>query len=1196
MPDNQVSVQKQASESKNTQKSEGQATNASNSSAQNEQMTQDAAYDYSPLSAGSSETVRVIELQSRLDELGYDTNGVDGIYGSGTTGAVKAFQGDNGLPATGDADSVTLKVLYQKHTHRSTGALSEKFESPSGGIMAIGYDANGGTSYGRYQIASKVGTFATFVDFCKASAPDIASKFENSKPYNTGGTTGACPTMWKTIAESDPRLKTLEKNFITRDFFDGPIEQITDATCKNMILSYQTLKDVFWSTSVNHGQNIAATAMMWAYNAGISEEAFIANVYQWRKNRTANSQYKSSLWARYDTEKGLALEMISLEKSGAIPSTGLGTISMPQGGETQPKVESTQPEKAPDAGGSSNKTETKTTSEELIHTVVKGDSLWKIANDYGVEGGFTALAEYNGISVDAVIHVGDKIKIPGKTTTVEVPVETKKTETQTDTKPEPPEQTKPQPPSGGESSKLEGGSEGGSKNTETSGYIETSDASINAIQKQHPNGINVLFYGAVTKDSMGYSGYQNDSNNREFTAQANNGAKLGQTVGLDLSIGTANIANAYSSLKSLTMQLINTIKTRYQSAKPKDAPEYPEHLKIKDLSLYYHGYENGLNLPGEDMTKSNVADYVSSVRSGLRGDVGVQLFACSAANGEDSFAEKMAKELGDEGQVFGHTTAAHCTENINARVFNAQGQATNMVDVLFPDSWCQVEAKRIWGDNYSSGAYTALKGDLNTYYKRVCGDWNSSERKAFQNLYPETNGVGYYANYAIAGLLMFTEPEKMSAMMQQSWRIWALNNKKSSYSGYGTLASTFSDTSAEAVIESASTPKVEVPHSEPSAPKEAPQAEPPSSSGGGSATVTLTSDQISSAVSYNKKKNQSICTKIQKLVGSEPDGIFGPITVQAIANWQAAKSLEVDGKFGPKSKEQAEKDNWVWSSNVSQTVEGSDSGKSESKSESSSESSSESKSESNTTPPSPPSSSTPAILSDEAVQKAIKWTGDQGYTSDFIKQIEKTVGVAQDGKLDASDFQAIAAWQQAKGLDVDGKFGGKSIAAAGLSIPVECFKIPTQKQVRAGTSPYGPAGCSDRLKSVTLPYTMYSSGNAKSSIKVHKLIADRVYNIFKDALDYYGAEGIKKHHLDRFSGCYNNRNVKGTDRKSMHAWGIAIDIDGANNPNRVDTKGTDPLAQPEVGKFWDIVESYGGYSLGRHSNRDWMHFQFASWS
>ena len=64
---------------------------------------------------------------------------------------------------------------------------------------------------------------------------------------------------------------------------------------------------------------------------------------------------------------------------------------------------------------------------------------------------------------------------------------------------------------------------------------------------------------------------------------------------------------------------------------------------------------------------------------------------------------------------------------------------------------------------------------------------------------------------------------------------------------------------------------------------------------------TLSKSEISSAVSYNKKNNQSICKKIQNLVGATPDNAFGPKTVQAIANWQATKGLDPDGKFGPQS-------------------------------------------------------------------------------------------------------------------------------------------------------------------------------------------------------------------------------------------------------------------------------------------------------
>ncbi len=67
----------------------------------------------------------------------------------------------------------------------------------------------------------------------------------------------------------------------------------------------------------------------------------------------------------------------------------------------------------------------------------------------------------------------------------------------------------------------------------------------------------------------------------------------------------------------------------------------------------------------------------------------------------------------------------------------------------------------------------------------------------------------------------------------------------------------------------------------------------------------LSECQIRSAILFNKRTNQSICTKIQELVGVVPDGSFSKETILAIAAWQAKNSLEIDGKFGPKSKEKA---------------------------------------------------------------------------------------------------------------------------------------------------------------------------------------------------------------------------------------------------------------------------------------------------
>ena len=53
----------------------------------------------------------VIQLQTRLSELGYYTGSIDGIFGQGTYEAVRRFQQAKGLNADGIAGSATLTAL-----------------------------------------------------------------------------------------------------------------------------------------------------------------------------------------------------------------------------------------------------------------------------------------------------------------------------------------------------------------------------------------------------------------------------------------------------------------------------------------------------------------------------------------------------------------------------------------------------------------------------------------------------------------------------------------------------------------------------------------------------------------------------------------------------------------------------------------------------------------------------------------------------------------------------------------------------------------------------------------------------------------------------------------------------------------------------------------------------------------------------
>lgn len=64
----------------------------------------------------------VSTLQQRLKDLGYYTIRVDGIFGTGTQSAVRAFQINNGLPGTGVADSATQTLLFSSNAKANNGS------------------------------------------------------------------------------------------------------------------------------------------------------------------------------------------------------------------------------------------------------------------------------------------------------------------------------------------------------------------------------------------------------------------------------------------------------------------------------------------------------------------------------------------------------------------------------------------------------------------------------------------------------------------------------------------------------------------------------------------------------------------------------------------------------------------------------------------------------------------------------------------------------------------------------------------------------------------------------------------------------------------------------------------------------------------------------------------------------------------
>jgi hypothetical protein len=103
-------------------------------------------------------------------------------------------------------------------------------------------------------------------------------------------------------------------------------------------------------------------------------------------------------------------------------------------------------------------------------------------------------------------------------------------------------------------------------------------------------------------------------------------------------------------------------------------------------------------------------------------------------------------------------------------------------------------------------------------------------------------------------------------------------------------------------------------------------------------------------------------------------------------------------------------------------------------------------------------------------------------------------------------------------------------------------------------------------------------------------VADKLLAVFNDLLSHYGYDKIKELGIDLYGGCFNYRRMRNGSAWSMHAWGIAIDLDPARNTMK-ETKRTARFARPEYKPMIDIFYKHGFISLGREKDFDWMHFE-----
>lgn len=222
------------------------------------------------------------------------------------------------------SNNVTRTAKTRTRKSRSTeemgiGKLSARFESGGDGIAAIGYDRNGGTSYGKYQIASRVGSMASFLSFLDTEAPDLSKRLRQAGPANTGSRSGKMPSEWKAIAKEQPeRFEKLQEAYIHQTHYKPALDAIEQRTSLSSSSLSAAMREVIWSTAVQHGPAGAAKIFAQADNmSGNSENAsyerkLISNVYNLRAGQFGSStnQVRDAVRSRFRQEKQMALNML----------------------------------------------------------------------------------------------------------------------------------------------------------------------------------------------------------------------------------------------------------------------------------------------------------------------------------------------------------------------------------------------------------------------------------------------------------------------------------------------------------------------------------------------------------------------------------------------------------------------------------------------------------------------------------------------------------------------------------------------------------------------------------------------------------------------------------------------------------------------------------------------------------------------
>ncbi len=262
------------------------------------------------------------------------TLGIPGLSPKSNGGGSGRGGGGGTVDAPVPGDPEFVGPVQETLNDYEPGTLSARYESSTAGSVAIGWDSTGGTSYGKYQIASRPGSMDSFIDYARTQGPEgqrVAETLSAAGPADTGSRRGAMPDAWRQMARSG-QLGNLEHGYIRATHYEPVLGNLPQGL-QDQIAGSNALKDVVWSTAVQHGVGGGTSVLTQSWREGMSNEDFARSVYEERGTRFGSStpEVQASVQRRFRSEQGQALEMLAAERAAPTVAPTEGPAVDPAG-------------------------------------------------------------------------------------------------------------------------------------------------------------------------------------------------------------------------------------------------------------------------------------------------------------------------------------------------------------------------------------------------------------------------------------------------------------------------------------------------------------------------------------------------------------------------------------------------------------------------------------------------------------------------------------------------------------------------------------------------------------------------------------------------------------------------------------------------------------------------------------------------